>query len=69
MAFLTFEHFCVHLMAKFQGLLYFRGKLLGGQLKGGDDLAEPKWINLKSASKQENLRPAFVRVLEKVKMR
>ncbi len=47
-------------------LLYFRGKLLGGRLKGGDDLAEPKWISLKSASKHENLRPAFARVLEKM---
>jgi len=47
-------------------LLYFRGQLTGGQLAAGDDAAEVKWVPLKTVSKQQNLRPVFVKVLERI---
>jgi 8-oxo-dGTP diphosphatase len=44
-------------------LLYFKGKLVGGTLAAGDDVAEAKWMPLKSVRHQENLRPIFLNVL------
>jgi len=47
-------------------LLYFRGRLMSGQLCAGDDVAEAKWIPLRDVRRHANLRPIFVKVLEKV---
>lgn len=46
-------------------IIYLRGRLLGGELKAGDDAEEAKWIPKSELDSLTNLRPLFRKVVLK----